>query len=185
MTASIHEAVGLLERLLQAAEAGGRTGSAIEILVLQALAQQMQGDIRAALAPLERALTLAEPEGYIRLFVDEGDLMRSLLLDFRAASEKQARGSDYELKEYIDKLLSAFVPTTNLLQSGLTEPLSPRELEVLRLVAQGLSNREISERLFIVLSSVKGHNQLIFSKLQVQSRTGAVARALELSSVVT
>ena len=69
---SIHEAMGLLERLLQAAEAGERTGSVIEILVLQALAHQAQGDIPAALVPLERALTLAEPEGYVRIFVDEG-----------------------------------------------------------------------------------------------------------------
>ena len=78
-TAPLREAMGLLERLLQAAEEGGRTGSVIEILVLQALAHQMQGDIPAALVPLERALTLAEPEGYVRIFVDEGPPMAALL----------------------------------------------------------------------------------------------------------
>ena len=71
--------MGLLERLLQAAEAGGRTGSVIEILVLQALAHQVQGDIPAALVPLQRALALAEPEGYVRIFVDEGAPMAALL----------------------------------------------------------------------------------------------------------
>ena len=106
--------------------------------------------------------------------------MRSLLLDFRASIEKQPRGNDHELREYVDKLLSAFAQPKDMLQSGLIEPLSQRELEVLRLIAQGLSNREISERLFLALSSVKGHNQMIFSKLQVQSRTEAIARAREL-----
>ena len=77
---SIHDAKGLLERLLQAAEEGGRTGSAIEILVLQALAHHVQGDIPAALKPLQRALTLAEPEGYVRMFLDEGPPMAQLLL---------------------------------------------------------------------------------------------------------
>ena len=76
---SLREAMGLLERLLQAAEAGERTGSVIEILVVQALAHQVQGDIPAALVPLERALTLAEPEGYVRMFVDEGPPMALLL----------------------------------------------------------------------------------------------------------
>ena len=76
---SIHEAMGLLERLLQAAEEGGRMGSVIEILVLQALAHQAQGNISLALAPLERALALAEPEGYVRIFVDEGPPMAALL----------------------------------------------------------------------------------------------------------
>jgi LuxR family transcriptional regulator, maltose regulon positive regulatory protein len=174
------EAIELLERLLKAAEEGGRAGSTIEILVLQALAHQALGDIPAALLPLHQALTLAEPEGYVRIFVDEGDPMRSLLLDFRISNEKQPRRNDHELTEYVDKLISAFTQPMDILQSELIEPLSQRELEVLRLIAQGRSNREISERLFLALSSVKGHNQMIFSKLQVQSRTEAVARAREL-----
>jgi LuxR family maltose regulon positive regulatory protein len=177
----ILEALRLLERLLKGAEAAKRMGSVLEILVTQILVYLAQGSTSQALTSMERALTLAQPEGYVRIFVDEGDLMRSLLLDFRVSSEKKPRGNDYELKEYVDKLLSAFTQSKNMLQSGLAEPLSQRELEVLRLIAQGLSNREISERLFIALSSVKGHNQMIFSKLQVQSRTEAVARARELS----
>jgi LuxR family maltose regulon positive regulatory protein len=176
----ILKALSLLDCLLQAAEAGKRMGSVLEILVTQVLVYQAQGSTSRTFASLERALTLAEPEGYVRIFVDEGDRMRSLLLDLRMSSEKQPRGSGHELKEYVDKLLSAFTQPAELLQSELIKPLSQRELEVLRLIAQGLSNREISERLFLALSSVKGHNQIIFSKLQVQSRTEAIARAREL-----
>jgi LuxR family transcriptional regulator, maltose regulon positive regulatory protein len=174
-------ALNLLERLLKAAEDGKRMGSVLEILMTQVLVYQAKGDTSQTFVSLERALTLAEPEGYVRTFVDEGDLMRSLLLDYRKSSEKQPRSIGHELTSYIDKLISAFAQPKDILQSNLVEPLSQRELEVLRLIAQGLSNREISERLFLALSSVKGHNQMIFSKLQVQSRTEAVARARELS----
>ncbi len=178
----ILEATSFLERLLKAAEDGKRMGSVLEILVTQVLGYQAQGSTSQAFKSLERALTLAQPEGYARIFINEGEPMRSLLLDFRASIEKQLRGNDYQLKEYIDKLLSAFPKPRNVPQPGLSESLlSQRELEVLGLVAQGLSNREISERLFLALSSVKGHNQMIFSKLQVQSRTEAVARARELN----
>jgi LuxR family maltose regulon positive regulatory protein len=176
----ILEALGLLERLLRAAEDAKRMGSVLEILLTQALVYQAQGSTSRALASLQRALTLAEPEGFSRIFIDEGERMRSLLLDFRVSKEKHPRGSAYELREYVDKLLSAFPQPKGMLKSGQIEPLSQRELDVLRLIAQGLSNRDISERLFLALSSVKGHNQMIFSKLQVQSRTEAIARAREL-----
>src|SRR5215210_200010 len=176
---SIHEAMGLLERLLQAAEEGERTGSVIEILVLQALAHEARGDITRALVSLEPALTLAEPEGYVRVFVDEGRPMAQLL------SEAAAHGI---MPAYTTKLLAVLESEEQKSEEGshrfptesVVEPLSQRELEVLRLIAQGLSNREISERLFLVLSTVKGHNQAIFGKLSVQRRTEAVARAREL-----
>ena len=175
----MHAAWRLLDRLLQAAEEGRRMGSVIEILVLQAIAHQAQGNLAPALAPLERALTLAEPEGYVRLFVDEGVPMAPLL------SEAAARGIR---PDYIGRLLAAFqaeaqprphTPDLPLAQP-LVEPLSQRELEILQLIAQGLSNREISERLFLALSTVKGYNQNIFAKLQVQSRTEALVRARAL-----
>ncbi len=176
---SILEAMGLLERLLKAAEEGGRMGSVIEILVLQALAHEAQGNIPLALAPLERALALAEPEGYVRIFVDEGLPMAQLL------SEAAAHGM---MLDYIGKLLAVFEAEEQKREDKsylppaqpLVEPLSQRELEVLQLIAQGLSNRKISERVFLALSTVKGHNRIIFSKLQVQRRTEAVARAREL-----
>jgi LuxR family maltose regulon positive regulatory protein len=176
---SICGVVGLLERLLKAAEAGGRKGSAIEILILQASAYHAHGDLPAALLPLQHALTLAEPEGYVRMFLDEGSSMMQLL---REASAREI------MPDYTDKLLAAFeaekqksedkpdLPSANL----LIDPLSQRELKILQLIAQGLSNREIGERLFLALDTVKGHNRKIFDKLQVQSRTEAIARAREL-----
>ena len=197
---SILEALGLLERLLKAAEDGKRMGSMLEILVVQALAHQAQSHISQAFVSLERALTLAQPEGYLRIFVDEGEPVRSLILDFRSWIEKQARGQDHELLGYLNKLLSAFPQPSHMQElktpepalysdarvglsapkSAMIEPLSQRELEVLKLIAQGLSNHEISERLFLALSTVKGHNRIIFGKLQVQRRTEAIARAREL-----
>jgi LuxR family transcriptional regulator, maltose regulon positive regulatory protein len=174
---SIQEAMGLLERLLQAAEAGGRKGSLIEILVLQALAHHAQGNLPAALLPLQHALMLAEPEGYVRTFVDEGVPMVELL------ERMQDEGG--RMKAYTHTLLTAFGnqkephPSSFILHP-LVEPLSPRELEVLRLIAQGLSNQEIGARLFLALDTVKGHTRRIYEKLQVQRRTEAVARAREL-----
>jgi LuxR family maltose regulon positive regulatory protein len=184
---SISDLQGLLERLLKAAQAGGRQGSVIEILVLQALAYQAQGELPASLLPLQRALTLAEPEGYVRIFVDEGEPMRLLISDCRLQIEKQPRGDGHNLFGYIDKLLDAFAQPAALPQSKIEnqkskmlEPLSQRELKILQLIAQGLSNREIGERLFLALDTVKGHNRKLFNKLQVQSRTEAIARAREM-----
>jgi LuxR family maltose regulon positive regulatory protein len=182
---SIHKAVGLLERLLKAAEEGGRTGSAIEILVLQALAHEAQGNIPLALVPLERALNLAEPEGYVRIFLDEGIPMAGLLKRMNASREGGRPVVSEVVNKYIHKLLAAFgkqedAHPSSLSHQPLIEPLSQRELEVLQLIAQGLSNYEISERLFLALNTVKGHNRKIFDKLQVQRRTEAVARARDL-----
>jgi len=177
---SILNALNLLERLLQSAEVQKRMGSILEILIVQALAYQVQGDTFKAFASLERVLTLAQPEGYVRTFVDEGEPMQSLLLAFLSTLKKQMRGQGGELSAYVDKLLSAFEQPAETLQSNLIELLSQRELEVLRLIAQGLSNDEISQRLFLALDTVKGHNRRIYTKLQVQRRTEAVIRAREL-----
>jgi LuxR family maltose regulon positive regulatory protein len=181
------QAVPLLDRLVQAAEAQQRTGSVIEISIVQALAHRAQGNTSAAYIALDRALTLAEPEGYVRVFVDEGEAMRLLIADCRLLIEKPAHGQEHRLLGYVDKLLTAFpqsatVPQSEIrnLKSKMVEPLSPRELEVLRLIEQGFSNQEIADRLVLALSTVKGHISLIFDKLQVQRRTEAVARAREL-----
>jgi LuxR family maltose regulon positive regulatory protein len=177
---SIREAVELLERLLQAAEEGGRTGSVIEILVLQALARHAQGNIPHALDPLEHALTLAEPEGYVRLFLDEGPPMARLL--YETVTRGIAPG-------YARRLLAAFPmpepeqdgpPNTQAPGSGLIEPLSERELQVLQLIAEGLTNPEIASRLFLSLHTIKVHTRNIYGKLGVHNRTGAVARARAL-----
>ncbi len=177
---SILEAMGLLERLLKAAEEGGRMGSVIEILVLQALAHEAQGDIPAALTTLARALTLAKPEGYVRIFVDEGRPMARLLY------EALSQGVE---PDYIRRLLAAYpVAEPEQVASsrsrgpepGVVEPLSERELEVLQLIAEGLTNQEIATRLYLSLHTVKVHARNIFTKLAVKNRTQAVARGKAL-----
>lgn len=175
----------LLDRLLALAEAQKRGGSVLEILLAQALVHQAQGSQSQALDALEGALKLAEPEGYRRIFVDEGEAMRLLLVHFRSATGRQAAHS---LIRYVDEIVAAFsLParvisesTQTYLAPGSREPLTEREREVLRLVAAGHSNAEIAQRLYLALSTVKGHNLRIFGKLQVQNRTEAVARAREL-----
>src|SRR5205085_3569157 len=162
------------------AEAKGWADERLKVMVLQAVALHMHGEKDKAVKLLCDALALAAPGGFIRLFVDEGPPMAQLL------SQAEASGM---LPDYTSKLLAVFKAdaqkrenTSALPQRAqpLIEPLSPRELEVLHLMAQGLSNQEICEPLFLPLSTVKGHNRNIFGKLQVQRRTETVARAREL-----
>jgi LuxR family maltose regulon positive regulatory protein len=166
-------ALGLLRRLLHAAEAGGRTGTVIEVLVLQALAQQIRGDISAALVPLVQALTLAEPEGYVRVFVDEGPPMAVLV---EAAAERGI------VPSYARRLLAGFAETkpgtpTN---RGLIEPLSGRELDVLRLLRTDLGGPDIARELVVSLNTVRTHTKNIYAKLGVNNRRAAIRRAEEL-----
>jgi LuxR family maltose regulon positive regulatory protein len=175
---TIQSALHLLDRLLVAADEGKRIGSAIEISIVQALAHHAQGNKAKAFESLKRALSLAEPEGYLRIFVDEGKTMTELLASLNESHK------DEGLKEYISKLLSASQKQVENAPASppqpLIDPLSQRELEILRLVEQGLSNDQISKKLFVSVSTVKGHNLRIFNKLQAKSRTEAVARAREL-----
>jgi LuxR family maltose regulon positive regulatory protein len=195
---SMPEAISLLDRLLHAAESRDRTGSVLEILMLQALAHQMQGDIPAALAPFSRALMMAEQEGYVRLFVDEGPPMAHLL------QQALAHGI---LPGYVEKLLAAFpesdtetgrqgdkeinrvsvslVSRSSRLpvSQSLVEPLSARELEVLRLFNTELSGPEIARELVIGLSTVRTYTKSIYTKLNVNSRRAAVKRAAELGLI--
>ena len=172
-------ALDILERFRQQAEEKSWADEQLKALVLQALAHHAHGEKEKAVQLLGEALTLAEPGGFIRLFIDEGEPMAQLL------SEASTQGV---MSDYISKLLAAFEAEklknaeTSQLPSAqfLIEPLSQRELEVLQLIAQGLSNNEIGKRLFLALDTVKGHNRRIYDKLQVQRRTEAVARAREL-----
>jgi LuxR family maltose regulon positive regulatory protein len=160
-------------------------GSVIEILILEALAHEAQGNIPVSLIPLEQALTLAEPEGYIRMFLDEGTPMAQLL---REAAAHEIRPG------YTGKLLAAFeaqgqksanaspIPASPTSQS-LIEPLSQRELEVLRLFKTELSGPEIARELTIALSTVRTHTESIYSKLNVKTRRAAVQRAIELNLI--
>jgi len=170
----------LLARLLQAAEAQKRRGSALDILLVQALAHEAQGNRPQALAALERALALAEPEGYVRIFVDEGEAMRLLI-------EKQLRNRDYPLSDYVDKLLAAFTqpvatPKSAIIhqKSDMIEPLSERELEVLKLLRSELSGPEIAGQLIVSLNTLRTHTNNIYNKLGVNNRRAAVHRAEEL-----
>lgn len=175
-------ALAVLSPWRRQAEAKRWADERLKVMVLQALALHAQGEKDKAAQLLVDALALAEPDGFIRLFVDEGSPMARLL------SAAAAIGL---MPGYIGKLLAVLEAEAQKRESTsslalvlpaqpLIEPLSRRELEVLYLMAQGLSNQEICERLFLALSTVKGHNRIIFDKLQVQRRTEAVARAREL-----
>jgi LuxR family maltose regulon positive regulatory protein len=181
-------AVAILQPLLPAAETAQRQGSMIEILALLARAQAAHNEAATAVATLTRALTLAEPEGYIRLFVDEGPALADLL---RAVGRQ---GSAAPLRPYLGRLLTAFadppleqakVPGPGVAQSltpdtALIEPLSEREQEVLQLVAEGASNEQIATALVISIHTVRKHMSNILGKLDVTSRTEAVAHARRL-----
>lgn len=188
----VDPALRLLRGRLEAAEADERRGSAIGILVVQAVAHAATGDRSAAMVALERALRLAAPEGYVRVFVDEGPAMLSLL---REAGERQI------LTDYVDRLLDAFekdseprdvrdedpklvaetrVPGSPPSVTSLAEPISEREIEVLRLIAAGYSNQEVADTLVIALGTVKKHINNLYGKLAVSSRTQALLRGRAL-----
>lgn len=186
---ALDAAVRLLERLLQTAEAGGRTGRVIEILLLQALAYQAREDDPLALAALERALCLAEPQGYCRIFANEGPRMAELLLKL------QAKGGAPGLGAYVDQLLAApgirrvDLQPVPAVQGGhrhpsgallVVEALSDREFDVLRLLRSEMSGPEIARELMVSLNTLRTHTKNIFSKLGVNNRRAAVRRAEEL-----
>jgi LuxR family transcriptional regulator, maltose regulon positive regulatory protein len=177
---AIESAASLLARLLGAAEAGGRRGSAIEILALLALAQAARGDLPSSLASLERALGMAEPEGYARVFLGEGLPMTSLL------KRLESRTAVPRIKAYIRRLLrsdardAARRPSSaagSSISRSPLEPLSEREREVLKLLGTDLSGPEIARELYISINTLRTHTKSIFDKLDVNSRRAAVSRA--------
>jgi LuxR family maltose regulon positive regulatory protein len=168
------EALAPLTGLLDTAAAGGLTGCMIEILALRALSLQGQGQKAQAMIAFSQALSLAEPGGYIRLFVEEGPLMVTLLREARSRGLAPA---------YVDALLTACGTTGTAVGDSamLVEPLSTRELELLRLLAAGLSTSEIAAQLFITPGTARNHLKSIFGKLEVHSRVQAVERARVLN----
>ncbi len=183
------EALALLEPLLSMAEQQERWSHVIEMKILQSLAHALRNEEQVALTVLAQAVYLAEPEGYIRMFVDEGIAMATLLSRLRDQERKQGPRS------YLDTLLAAFShqsmthtpfnpgsgePRGSIREQPLIEPLSERELEVLQLIAVGDSNQEIADRLVITLDTVKRHVTHIFEKCGVHNRVQAVARARTL-----
>jgi LuxR family maltose regulon positive regulatory protein len=171
------EALALLERLLADAEPKARLGSVIEILLLRALALQAQGKQEQGLRTLERALTLAEPEGYLRLFLDEGAPLLSLLR--LAYTHQITPGYVLNVVAAAGQQWSPAPPRSHQVLDALTE----REREVLRLLVEGASNREIAEHLVLSVNTVKKHVFNICSKFNVQSRAQAIAKARKLQLV--
>ncbi|HYO42809.1 MAG TPA: LuxR C-terminal-related transcriptional regulator [Candidatus Limnocylindrales bacterium] len=171
------DAARLVGRLLQAAEAGGRGRSVIGLLVLRSLAYQLVGDRDASAAAFDRALALAEPEGFVRVFVDPGPETATLLE--AAATRATERGAE---PRYPRRLLAAFdrTPPTAAPPQALVEPLSERELDVLRLLATDLDGPAIAAQLFVSVNTLRTHTRNIFAKLGVNSRRAAVTRAGEL-----
>ena len=171
---ALGEVRDFLDRLLVAAESGGRTGSVIDILVVVALVQQALGDRSAAIAALNRAVALAEPEGYVGVFADEGPPMAALLKI--AAKEPAAPG-------FVRRLLTAVVTSDPppSADQPLIEPLSERELDVMRLLDSELDGPDIARELTVSLATVRTHTRNIYAKLGVNSRRAAVRRAAELA----
>jgi LuxR family maltose regulon positive regulatory protein len=178
------QALRLLERLGEAAKVAGRSGSEIEILTLQALALRERGERERAVRTLTQALTQAEPEGYVRTFVDEGPQIATLLSEVLGVHQRRhLERPDHPSAHYLRKLLAALehdasgTPPT----AELSEPLSERELEVLQLIDAGKSNHRIAQELFVTEGTVKTHVRNIYRKLDAHSRTQALVRAKELN----
>jgi LuxR family maltose regulon positive regulatory protein len=165
-----------LAKVQDEAEKSGRVGNVIEILLLRALAARGAGNVAKAIDLLAKAVKLAEPEGYIRVFVDLGAPMAALL------KEAIPRGIN---SSYIRKLLTEFErkqrPVNTTAYQPMVEPLTERELEVLRLLADGLSNEEIAKTLVLTVSTIKSHAHNIYAKLGVRTRTQAIKRAVSLN----
>jgi len=166
------EALAVLAPYRQQMEAKGWQDERLKVMVLEAIALYAHSDKDKAVRLLGEALALAEPGGFIRTFVDEGTPMSRLLSE---AAAQQI------MPDYVARLLAAFEVKSDLASTRpRIELLSQRELEVLRLIAEGLSNQEIGERLFLALDTIKGHNRRIFEKLEVKRRSEAIARGREL-----
>jgi LuxR family transcriptional regulator, maltose regulon positive regulatory protein len=183
-------ALALLERLLQAAVTQERIGSVIEVQALRALALAAGGDEPAAVAALAEALTLACPQGYVRVFADEGAPMRALLGRLIAAQRAAQSPARRVPPRCVAQVMQAFDPEPAAPGAGrrpssarLAEPLTDRELEVLRLLAAGRSNQRISHDLVVALDTVKKHVTHLLGKLGAANRTEAVARARDLGLI--
>jgi LuxR family maltose regulon positive regulatory protein len=181
-----YDAINLLDRLSDSAHAGGRKGSLIEIHVIRAIALQSAGEMAEATAEIEAGLALAKSEGYVRTFIDEGGPMQMLI------SQWLAQSGTSPLRDYALYLASQFKVQPRevmILQEKFTsngdlvEPLTPRELEVLSLLASGLSNRQIASKLVLAEGTVKFYVHTILEKLGVHSRTQALVVARERNLV--
>jgi LuxR family maltose regulon positive regulatory protein len=180
----LREATGLLERLLDEAEAGGRTGTVIEVLVLHAVARDAAGRSREALASLDRAVRLAETERHVRVFLGLGaPLEAPLVALLRTLATGSLRDSSFlrDLLEAAMTPLARQTPGEDQAQQTLLDPLSDRELDVLRLLRSDLDGPSIARQLGVSLATVRTHTQHVYAKLGVTSRRAAVRRAHQLN----
>jgi LuxR family maltose regulon positive regulatory protein len=184
------QALGLLERLDALAASQGRTGSLLQVRALRSLALQAAGDHQGALTLLAETLELAAPEGHVRVFADEGPPMGALLRSLLGARRRgRLAGEDGAGIEHLHRVVAAFRPARQPegpaapAAGGLIEPLTDRELEVLRLLAAGRRNRDIAAELVVTLETVKKHTSHIFAKLGATNRTQAVAHARRLGLI--
>jgi LuxR family maltose regulon positive regulatory protein len=189
-TDEARRALGILERLDALAESQARKGSLIQIRAVRAQALQSVGDHRGALALLGETLTLARPEGYVRVFADQGPPMAALLQSFvRGAHRSRGAAMPSRARRHLNRVVGAFGPAVRTAEqavgagTGPVEPLTDRELEVLRLIAAGMRNRDIARDLVLTLDTVKKHVSHIFAKLGAANRTQAVAQARELGLI--
>jgi LuxR family maltose regulon positive regulatory protein len=164
-------------------------------MVVKARVHQVQGNPEEAFVTLSRALTLAEPEGYQRVFLDESEAMRSLMIDYRRDMVRQiqtlGREKGFPSLAYVDNLLSAFQPASSIQEpvpsnslpriNDLPEPLTKRELDILRLIVAGLSTRDIAEMNVVSINTVKTQVKSIYGKLGAHHRADAIAAALDRS----
>jgi len=169
------EALSILEPALERALAWHRPADAMHISILQARAFHARGSVAQAVISLERALQLAEPGGYLRAFVDEGEAIEMLLRQIYASAPAHAASADYAAR-----ILAAFRKEPERAAAALVEPLSDREMEVLRLIAANLSNQDIAATLVVSLNTVKTHIRRLYGKLSASSRLEAVERARDL-----
>jgi LuxR family maltose regulon positive regulatory protein len=177
-------AADLLERITLSAREKGRIGRVIEALVLQSLVWLAQDEVERARFALQDALSLAEPEGYVRCFIDEGPPIADLLRHISALGpEPNYAGhllAALEGKVHVGQTVDQLALARSQL---LLDPLSERELEILQLIATGMSNRDLAEELVVTVGTVKWHLNNIYSKLAVRSRTQAVAKAREIGLI--
>jgi len=179
----VNEAIEILLRLEESACSAQRIGRVIEILLLESLAMQQKGDSEDAILALTKCLTLAEPEGYVRVFLDEGKPIQMLLAAWLAHAKPSG------LRNYAVRIHSQFdteppvlsAPQQKTFPTGnLIEPLSQRELEVLQLMALGRTNKDIAQQLVVAPGTIKSHTASIYRKLDAANRTEAVSRARQL-----
>jgi LuxR family maltose regulon positive regulatory protein len=188
----VDKAVRLLNRLAEVSRATGQVALLIETQTLLALAYRARGEPLTADKLLRECLVLAQPEGYLRQFLNEGEVMRDMLEECQSRIKEPLKSEHQSLLSYISQILSAFTPRPEpqpqpeefgAPQTALVEPISGRELEVLDLICKGYSNQEIAEKLVVTLNTVKKHNNRIFGKLGVSSRVQAVLQARKLGLV--